>query len=506
MCRDRAGRGMKMSRRGNKHYRINAKKLIIFLAILVVIIAGAAVAVHMLSSNSYDSESSFQKYAGSYFGDVGDKQSVGDKQDSIKYGEPLSTAAETPKLDMDVSNSTISMEVKTEKAAFDTDYSGLNTDAKEKACLLIGYSSHKTPYKVQSVAMTSVIEQNKDGSKDMSVKSGVVHTYNFSTKSGVSIGAAGVFKGGYGDTVAPLVQKKLDKAYGDKLKDGWKDKVSKTSGAFSNFVLTKSGITFYFDQASLIKYDTEDNGIASCSVSYDDLSKVLRDDIGKRVIDPKKKMVAFTFDDGPSEYTNDLLDVFEKYDAVGTFFELGQNVDNLKGASKILKRELSVGCEVGCHSYDHPYFMDTISKSKAKKEVEKGCAAIKKACGQDPTVFRPPGGEIDKKTEAIVGLPSILWSVDSLDWSNRNTAKTVANVMKAGNLDGKVVLMHSLYPSTVRAVNELVPKLEAKGYQFVTVSEMIQYRYNETVDNNKIYGYNYFYYDGHGGHMYENNR
>ena len=66
--------------------------------------------------------------------------------------------------------------------------------------------------------------------------------------------------------------------------------------------------------------------------------------------------------------------------------------------------------------------------------------------------------------------------------------------------------MHSLYPSTVRAVNELVPKLEAKGYQFVTVSEMIQYRYNETVDNNKIYGYNYFYYDGHGGHMYENNR
>jgi len=483
-----------MSRSAKKHYRVNTTRLIIVLAAVAVVIAGIVVGIKLLGSRSYHNESSFQNYAGKFFDAAADKQSVGTGSDTLSYGEPLSTGVQIPKLDMDISNTIIKDEVKDEKDNFTTDYSGLNTEAKDKACLLVGYSSYETPYKVQSVAMTSVIEQNSGS--DMEVRSGTVHTYNFSTKAGASIGAAGVFKGNYAAAVSKLVTKELDKSYGDKLRDGWKDKVSADSGAFGKFVLTKNGIRFYFDNGSVIKYDNKDYGIAVCDISYDDLSGYVRDDVGKRVIDTSKKMVCFTFDDGPSVYTNDLLDIFEKYNAVGTFFELGQNVENVKGASDMLKRELELGCEIGTHSYDHPYFLSTIGVKKAKANVQKGVDAIEKATGQKPTVFRPPGGEINQKVEDAINIPCILWSVDSLDWSNRNTAQTVANIEKAGNLDGKVVLMHSLYPSTVRAVRELVPKLEAKGYQFVTVSEMIQYRYKENIKSNKIYGYNYFYYSG----------
>ena len=155
-----------MSRSAKKHYRVNTTRLIIVLAAVAVVIAGIVVGIKLLGSRSYHNESSFQNYAGKFFDAAADKQSVGTGSDTLSYGEPLSTGVQIPKLDMDISNTIIKDEVKDEKDNFTTDYSGLNTEAKDKACLLVGYSSYETPYKVQSVAMSRIKMKNAAGDGD----------------------------------------------------------------------------------------------------------------------------------------------------------------------------------------------------------------------------------------------------------------------------------------------------------------------------------------------------
>ena len=255
---------------------------------------------------------------------------------------------------------------------------------------------------------------------------------------------------------------------------------------YSKYILTKKGIKFFFDAGTAVD---KSEGVVSTEISYDDLKKYMRDDIGERVIDPSKPMVAITYDDGPdAKTTPQLLDIYKKNDAVCTFFELGQNVDQVEGSGDILKRELELGCQVGTHSYSHPNLL-TLSDSQVQQEADKAESAIKKACGQDPTIFRPPYGNGSDKIAKTFNLPTINWDVDTLDWKSRNAASVISQVKSISNLDGAIVLMHSVYQSSVDASETIVPYLKDKGYQLVTVSELLQYHYNETPENGKWYGY-----------------
>ena len=89
----------------------------------------------------------------------------------------------------------------------------------------------------------------------------------------------------------------------------------------------------------------------------------------------------------------------------------------------------------------------------------------------------------------IFGLPSVNWNIDTLDWQSRNADAVVEVVQGSGNLDGCIVLMHSIYSSSAEATERLVPWLQEQGYQFVTVSELLQYKYGHTPIENKHYGY-----------------
>ena len=151
-------------------------------------------------------------------------------------------------------------------------------------------------------------------------------------------------------------------------------------------------------------------------------------------------------------------------------------------------------CEIGSHSYDHPNLF-TISDQKVKEQNDKTDKLIEDRIGRKPTVYRPPFGNGNEKTTKIFNKPGILWSVDTMDWSSRN-ADAVINVVKSvKDLDGKVVLMHSLYDSSAKATEVLVPWLQKQGYQLVTVSELLTYKYHEDPTEAKFYGYNYFYLD-----------
>lgn len=188
-------------------------------------------------------------------------------------------------------------------------------------------------------------------------------------------------------------------------------------------------------------------------------------------VDPKKPMVALTFDDGPSQYTDDILDSLEKYQSRATFFEVGNSVNRY--ADTVLRID-RLGCEIGNHSYDHAN-LGISSASKIRSEISKTDAKIKAITGKKPTLLRPPYGSIGTNLRQNAKKPMILWSIDTLDWKSRNADKVYQHVMSHVK-DGDIILMHDLYSSTRNAAKRIIPELKKRGYQMVTVSELAYYR------------------------------
>ena len=189
-------------------------------------------------------------------------------------------------------------------------------------------------------------------------------------------------------------------------------------------------------------------------------------------IDPNKKMVALTYDDGPHDtYTAQILDVLEQYNARATFFVVGSRIE---AYHKQVERAYDIGCEIGSHTYSH-ISLPSNTDATIKSEMSKTDALIKKYTGEPAIVMRPPGGSTSSRALAAVGKPAIMWSVDTRDWSHRNAATTVSHI-KNNVYDGAIVLMHDLYAPTAQATKTIVPWLIDNGYQLVTVSELMYYR------------------------------
>ena len=214
--------------------------------------------------------------------------------------------------------------------------------------------------------------------------------------------------------------------------------------------------------SAVVTVTTVDGGLqASCSynISY------------PRGIDPTKPMVAITFDDGPCKNTYRIVDILASYGAVATFFEVGQNVNNFPDAVRYAD---AYGNEIASHSYNHPN-LQSLGYSDIRNQVNWTNNAIYNAVGYKPTLFRPPYGSRSTYVDNAVGMPMILWSVDTLDWKSRN-ANSVYNITMNNTRDGSIILMHSLYTTTADALEMILPALIEQGYQFVTVSELAEYR------------------------------
>lgn len=189
-----------------------------------------------------------------------------------------------------------------------------------------------------------------------------------------------------------------------------------------------------------------------------------------RKIDKTKKLIAFTFDDGPKPgNTERVVKALEKNDARATFYMLGQNA---KAYPKTVDMVYKSGNEVSGHSYDHP-LLTKLSASGVAQQYQKMNDAIFAACGSKAVNFRPPYGGINSTVKSQINGPLILWSVDTLDWKTRNTVATVDSILKHSQ-DGDIVLMHDIHEPTVKAVEEVLPKLKAKGYEICTVSELLE--------------------------------
>lgn len=192
--------------------------------------------------------------------------------------------------------------------------------------------------------------------------------------------------------------------------------------------------------------------------------------------DPSKKrpMIALTFDDGPGEYTETLLDTVEKYNIHVTFFMLGQNVE---GRESTIQRMVKLGCEIGNHTWDHPeQTLPNMDLDSVMQEFQKTDDALVKACGQAPTVCRAPYGAITDEQMRAVGKPFFMWSTDSLDWKLMDADADYNQIMNDSSLgDGSIILMHDIHePSVKCATEKLIPALIDQGYKLVTVSELAE--------------------------------
>lgn len=182
--------------------------------------------------------------------------------------------------------------------------------------------------------------------------------------------------------------------------------------------------------------------------------------------------VAFTFDDGPTPFTDRLLDVLNGADAKATFFMIGNKVAaNPAGA----KRVADAGMEIGNHTWEHPN-MTTIPERYVPEQLSKAQQAIAAATGQTPTLWRPAGGltnEAVNAQAAKAGLAGILWDVIPFDWINDSDTAATRYMLMTQIKPGSVVLLHDSYSSTVDLVQQFMPVLKANGYHLVTVSQLL---------------------------------
>jgi peptidoglycan/xylan/chitin deacetylase (PgdA/CDA1 family) len=189
----------------------------------------------------------------------------------------------------------------------------------------------------------------------------------------------------------------------------------------------------------------------------------------------KAKCVALTFDDGPSPFTDRLLDVLNANGAKATFFLIGNKVASDPAAAK---RIADAGMEIGSHTWEHPN-MSTIAPDEIPRQLSAATSAIAAATGTAPKIYRPAGELSNDAVRAEAsrqGLTEILWDVIPFDWINDSDLAATVYMLKTQIKPGSVVLLHDTYSSTVDLVYPFVPVLIANGYHMVTVSHLLGHR------------------------------
>ncbi|MCI8658637.1 MAG: polysaccharide deacetylase family protein [Lachnospiraceae bacterium] len=203
--------------------------------------------------------------------------------------------------------------------------------------------------------------------------------------------------------------------------------------------------------------------------SYRDVHEAAEHEAVKADSGEAEKVVALTFDDGPHEkYTALLLDGLKERGVKVTFFLMGENIE---GKEKLVRRMQNEGHLIGNHSYRHIQLTKE-GEGTVCEAVEQTEEVIEGITGERPRYLRPPYGDWNENLECQLDMTTVFWSVDSLDWKLKDVGKIVENVEKKVS-SGDIVLMHDIFPTSVEAALMLVDRLREKGYEFVTVEELL---------------------------------
>ena len=219
------------------------------------------------------------------------------------------------------------------------------------------------------------------------------------------------------------------------------------------------------------QYWFTDNGyMATGWVNTGDVKDVYFDETGMIDTSKQQKLVALTYDDGPSGSTDKLLDALEKYNAKATFFVVGK--DQVEYYTDTLKREFELGMEIGSHTYSHPW-LNQLTAEEITEEIDKNDQLIAKTTGSYTTIMRPTGGGINEIMIETISKPMIQWDVDSLDWESLDADSTYERIVELTQ-DGSIVLMHDLFAPAADSAERTLNYLTSEGYKMVTVSQLAE--------------------------------
>ena len=191
---------------------------------------------------------------------------------------------------------------------------------------------------------------------------------------------------------------------------------------------------------------------------------------GEDVPEEEKPRIALTFDDGPStKYTPVLLDGLKERDVRATFFVIGANIEKDDNAA-LIRRMKAEGHVIGNHTYHH-VDLSKMDVLQAQEEIMMTDQLIEEITGEEPFLVRPPFGAFPKEAEEE-GKLYVKWTVDSEDWVLQNTEAAVRKVV-TDTEENDIILMHDCYRTSVEAALQIVDILQERGYEFVTVDELL---------------------------------
>ena len=218
-----------------------------------------------------------------------------------------------------------------------------------------------------------------------------------------------------------------------------------------------------------------------CLVNLFKLNDKTFDTTTTKPLKPSKKLVAFTFDDGPCSHTLDILDILDEFNAKATFFVVGSC---MKANNSIILETIQRGHEVGNHTTNHAR-LSKLSKKQISRNLEDNDKLYYNITEEHMMTFRPPYGAYNKNVQKVANMPIILWSADSEDWELLDAKKVVARVLNEIS-EGGIVLLHDIHPTTVEAVRILLPILYADNYEVVSVKKLFE-AYGIIPENGQIY-------------------
>ncbi len=185
----------------------------------------------------------------------------------------------------------------------------------------------------------------------------------------------------------------------------------------------------------------------------------------------EKLKIALTFDDGPHQvYTSMLLDGLKERGVKATFFLIGENIE-IGENTEIVKREQEEGHLIGNHTYSHVE-ITRLENEAAYQEIQKTNEIIENITGEKVEFMRPPFGAWQKELEKKIQVLPVMWTVDPLDWATENVDEIVNKVVTEVK-ENDIILLHDCYASSVKAALRIVDLLQAEGYTFVTVDELL---------------------------------
>lgn len=251
------------------------------------------------------------------------------------------------------------------------------------------------------------------------------------------------------------------------------DKIKNSNVDNHTYIINDNKIDVYFND---IDFGTL-SYIPMVSIIGDNNSEIVSKD--DNLDNSDKKFIAFTFDDGPSKYTSELIDTLELNNSSATFFMLG---NRMKYNTDIVKKVYNSNSEIGTHTYSHKR-LTSLSNDEIYNEINSSEIIFNDITGDHLKYLRPPYGSYNDHIKGL-GYNIILWNIDPKDWLTRDSKKIYNSVLNNA-CDGCIVLMHDIYPETIEAVKMLIPTLNEMNYEVVSISNLI-YNKNHILSKDEV--------------------